>query len=46
MFISSNELRNGRSACDVSIQTASGPLLVISIGLRNLFSGAGDLNYS
>ena len=46
VFISSNELRNGRSACDVSIQTASGPLLVISIGLRNLFSGAGDLNFS
>ena len=40
-FVSSSGLRNGRSACHVSIQTASGPLLVISIGLRHLFQWNG-----
>ena len=34
-------LRNGRSACHVSIQLASGPLLVISIGLQHLFLWSG-----
>ena len=39
--VSSNGLRNGRSDCHVSIQTACGPLLVISIGLRHLFQWSG-----
>ena len=35
-------LRNGRSACHyILIQTASGPLLVISIGLQHLFQWSG-----
>ena len=39
--VSSNGLPNGRSACYVSIQTASGPLLVISKGLQHFFQWRG-----
>ena len=39
--VSSNELRNGRSACQFSILTASGLLLVISVDMRHLFQWSG-----
>ena len=45
-FISSNGLPHDRRAWHVPIQTASSPLIVISIGLRHLFQWAGGFNYS
>ena len=42
--VSSNGLQNGRSACHIFIQMASGPLLVISISLRHLFLLSGRFN--
>ena len=43
--LSSNGFSNVRSPCHISIQTASGPLLVISIGFQHLLQLSGRFKF-